>query len=208
LPVAKGPMKILRQRLTYGTVLSVVVAGLGAFGSNTFSAQEKTCAVPILQPTVSDVCGIFGFGGRPTKSERLAWQARRPGNCEDLKNHLGRFPEGAYRFKAQSFLADRRVRQTDVWTPVVQQLTLAESQGENGLPNAALAKQDALSRAQRRANDLCRGFGATTLYRFRSATPVEWDCATVGIGVSCGFEGQAICQLDAKSTKEEETCGG
>ena len=209
VPAAKGPMKRLRQRLTYGAVVSGMVACIGAFGSDTFHAQEKVCAVPGLQPAVSDLCGTFGFGGRPTKPERLAWQARRPRNCEDLKNHLGRFPQGAYRFQAQSLLADRRITESEVWTPTVQALRLAQSQGEKRLPSIALAKVDALARAQRQSDDLCRGFEATTIYRFKSAgpEPQEWDCATVDQGISCGFEGRVICQLDVKSTKQEETCG-
>ena len=209
VPAAKGPMKRLRQRLTYGTVLSAIVACLGAFGSNAFHAQEKVCAVPGLQPAVSDLCGTFGFGDRPTKSERLAWQARRPGHCEDLRSHLGRFPEGAYRFQAQALLADHHLKEAETWTPVIQSLRLFESRGEKGLPNLTLAKEDALDRAQRRADDLCRGFAATTIYRFKSARTEaqEWDCAAAGKGLACGFEGQAICQLDVKSIKQEETCG-
>ena len=145
----------------------------------------------------------------PLQLERLAWQARRQGNCDDLRNHLGRFPGGAYRSQAQALLADRRVKETDIWTPVERPLRLAESQAEKGLPNIDLARADALARAQHRADDLCRDFNATTLYTFESARveAQEWDCATVSKGVTCGFEGRAICQLNVKSTKEEETCG-
>ncbi len=209
VPAAKGPMRRLRQRFTYGTVLSAIVACIVAFGSNAFHAQEKVCAAPGLQPAVSDLCGTFGFGGRPTKSERLAWQARRPGSCEDLRSHLGRFPDGAYRFQAQALLADRQVKAIEVWTPTERPLKLVELREENGLPSIASAKANALAHAQHRADDLCRDFSASTLYRFTSAKPEaqEWDCAAVGKGVACGFEGRAICQLDMKSTKEEETCG-
>jgi len=208
-PAAKGPMRRLRQRLTYSAVMTGMVACLGAFGLDTFHAQEKVCAVPVLQPAVSDLCGTVGFGGRPGKAERLAWQARRPGNCDDLRNHLGRFPEGAYRVQAHSLLVDRRINESEVWTPRVQPLRLIQSQGEKPLPSIALAKADALARAQRPSDDLCHGFTATTIYRFKSAEPEaqEWHCASVGKGVSCGFDGQAICQLDGKSTKQEETCG-
>ena len=209
VPAAKGPMRRLRQRLTYGTVLSAIVACIGTFGSNAFHAQEKVCAVPGFQPTVSDLCGTFGFGDRPTKSERLAWQALRPGNCEDLRNHLGRFPEGAYRLQAQALLADHHLNEIESWAPVTHSLRLFESRGEKGLSNLALAKEDALARAQRRADHACHDFAETTIYKFKSAgtEAEEWDCAAVGNGVACGFEGQAICHLDGKSTKQEETCG-
>ena len=80
--------------------------------------------------------------------------------------------------------------------------------GDRGFAGNDLAKADARARAQHQAEVLCSGFGATTLYRFKSAKPEaeQWDCSTVGSGISCGFEGQAICQLEVKDTKEEETC--
>ena len=209
VPAAKGPMRRLRQRLTYGTLASALVACVGAFGSNTFSVQDKVCSASILQPGMSDFCGACGFGGRPTKSERLAWQSRRPGNCEDLRNHLSRFPDGAYRSQAQSLLAARHVKKIESWMPQVNSLRLAVSPGERAFGSNDLGKADALARAQHKAEALCSGFASTTLYRFKSAKPEpeEWECSTIGSGISCSFEGRAVCQLEVKDTKEEETCG-
>jgi hypothetical protein len=209
VPAAKGPMTRLRQRLTYGTLAGTLVVCLGVFGLNAFSVQDKVCSAPILQPGVSDECGACGLGGRPTKSERLLWQTRRPGNCEDLRNHLGRFPDGAYRSQAQSLLADRREEKIETWTPAVRSLRLAVPEGEHGFPNNDVAKASALARAQHEAEVLCSGFGSTTLYRFKSAKPEaeQWECSALGSGTSCGFEGNALCQLEVKDTKEEETCG-
>jgi TIR domain len=209
VPAAKGPMLRLRQRLTYGTLTSALVACVAAFGSNSFSVQNKVCSASIVQPGMSDVCGAFGFGGRPPKSERLVWQTRRPGNCADLRKHLGRFPDGAYRSQALSLLADRHEQETESWDPAVRPLSLVVSGGERAFANKDLAQADALARAQHRADALCSGFGATTLYRFKSAKPEaeQWQCSKAGSGISCGFEGQAICQLEVKDTKQQETCG-
>jgi hypothetical protein len=209
VPAAKGPMMRLRQRLTYSTLSGALIACAGAFGMNSFSVQVKVCGAQVLQPGMSDVCGALGLGGMPTKSERLAWQARRPGNCEDLRNHLGRFPDGAYHSQAQSLLEDRHESKTEIWTPTVRSLTLVVSEGEGRFANSDLAKADALAIGQDQAERLCSGFGATTLYRFKFAKPEadRWKCSTVGSGTSCGFEGQAVCQLEVKDTKEDETCG-
>ena len=166
VPAAKGPIKRLQQRLTYGTAVSVLVAGIGAFGSNTFRLQDKVCASSEL---VSDLCGGFGLGGRPTKTERLAWQALRPGNCDDLRNFLGRFPSGAYGMQAHSLLADRHVTETPVWTAVTHQLVLRENSSEVAKGTLALAKADAVSRAQPKAVNLCNGFAAASRFRFKSA---------------------------------------
>lgn len=209
VPAAKGPMKRLRQRLTYSTLAGALITCVGAFGSNSFSLQDKVCSARVLQPGMSDVCGAFGLGSRPTKSERLAWQARRPGNCEDVRSHLLHFPAGAYRSEAQSLLAGRQVEEIAIWTPRVQRLPLFGDMGERGFIKKELAEADALARAQRKADDLCRDFGAGTLYRFKSAKPEaeQWECSRVVSGVSCSFTGKAVCQLDVKYTKEEETCG-
>jgi hypothetical protein len=70
-------------------------------------------------------------------------------------------------------------------------------------------KAVALAAAQRKSENLCKGFEGSTLYKFRSAQPEaqEWDCRKLGAGFSCGFDGQAVCDLEEKSTKVEETCG-
>jgi hypothetical protein len=209
VPPAKGPMRRLRQRLTYSTLAGALVARIGGFGSNTFAVQDKVCGSSILQPGMSDLCGACGLGSRPTRSERLSWQARRPGNCDDLRNHLGRFPDGAFHSQAQSLLADRHEEKTEIWTPTVKSLRLVVSAGERGFTDDNFAKADALARAQHKSELLCSDFDATTLYRFKGAKPEaeQWECSTLGSGRSCGFEGKAVCQLDEKHTREEETCG-
>lgn len=206
VPAAKGPVMRLRRQFTYGTLLSLAAAAIGAFGSNAFHIQEKACAGP---QAVSDLCGALSFGGRPAKAERLAWQALRPGNCEDLRSYLGRFADGAYRGRALSLLADRHVTETPVWAAEERQLVLREGPSEKALSTLELAKTDALARAQRKAENLCQGFAATTSYRFKAAKPdaQAWECERAGKGFSCGFEGRAICEVDVRSFKTEETCG-
>ena len=106
-------------------------------------------------------------------------------------------------------MADLHVKEIEVWTPGVRQLMLREMPSEKALPNLDVAQAEAIARAKHHADSLCKGFGATTIYRFKSARPEaqEWDCAKVGKGFSCGFEGQAICELEERSTKVEETWG-
>ena len=208
VPAGRGPVQRLRQRVTYGTVVGLLGAAIGAFGSDTFHLQEKVCAAG--PQAVSDVCGTFGFGGRPTKEERVAWAARRPGNCEDLRKHLGRFPGGAYQGVAQGLLAGREVRETAVWAAGVRKLAFHQGQAEKESATLEEAKAAALAGARRGTENLCRGFAATGLYRYESAEPEaqEWECGRVGGGYVCAFDGQAVCGLEEKSVKTEETCGG
>jgi hypothetical protein len=205
-PAPKGPTMRLRRRLTYGAVLSALAAAVGAFGSNTFHLQDKACAAP---QAVSDFCGALGLGGRPGRVERLAWQALRPGNCDDLKAYLGRFPDGAYRATAHGLLADHHQTETTVWTPGERELVLEEGESDDASRTLAQAKADALGRAQQKAETLCRNFGVTTGFRFKAAKPKvdRLHCDKVGTGFSCEVGGQAICELGEKTTKVSETCG-
>jgi hypothetical protein len=81
-------------------------------------------------------------------------------------------------------------------------------ESERGFANNDRARASALAGAQHHAEVLCSGFGATTLYRLTPAEPEteEWECSKLCSGMSCGFEGKAVRQLEVKDTKEEEPC--
>lgn len=206
VPAAKGPIQRLRRRVTYGSLLTSVAAAAGAFGSNTFHLQDKACAAPQF---VSDACGSLGLGSRPAKTERLAWQALRAGNCDDLKSFLGHFPAGTLGERARSLLADHHVSESPIRTVVTHQLVLRQSPSDTARPTLAQAKADALNRAQQNAVNLCNGFAGTSRYRFKSATidVQQWDCEKNGGGFSCGFDGQAICELEERTVRTDESCG-
>jgi hypothetical protein len=209
VPPAKGPMKRLIQRLTYTSLASAMVFGSVAFGLNLFRAQDHVCGLPLLQPPISDVCGAMGLGDRPTRRERISWEGREAGSCAALRTHIERFPNGTYRDEAAGMLAARRVTQTEGWTPSTRRLALFEPQDDVPSTNQAAAQAVALARAQARAERLCRGFAATTSFRLNSATPAPqvWNCSPLAKGVTCGFEGEALCALEERRIQEHETCG-
>jgi hypothetical protein len=209
VPPAKGPMKRLIRRLTYSGFASAMVFGGLAFGLNLFRAQDHLCGIPLIQPRISDVCGALGLGNRPTMRERIAWEGREPGSCAALRNHIERFPNGAYHNEAASMLAARRVTQTEVWTPTTRYLALFEPRDDVPSANEAAAQAAALARAQARVERQCRGFAATTLFRFRSSTPAPqvWSCIAIAKGVTCAFEGEAMCGLEERRIQEDESCG-
>jgi hypothetical protein len=206
-PPAKGPMKRLVRRLAYSSLASALGFGGVAFGVNAFGVQERVCGVSLLQPHISDTCGALGLGLRPMKAERIAWERRTPGNCAALRTHLERFPGGAYRDIAADMLAARRVRQTEVWTPTRRRLALFVGQ-DDASPSKGAAQAAALARGRVLAQRLCRGFAATTSFRFGSATPnpESWHCSPAIGGVTCGFDGEAVCDLHERRVQEDETC--
>lgn len=173
---------------------------------------DQLCSVEVklLQPQLTDLCGTLSIGNRPTKIERIAWADRQPGSCEDLRRHVERFPSGVYRNKAGDLITARRVTQTETWTPGTRRLSLFVGQGDTPFSNEADARAAALARAQARAEQLCKGFSATTNFRFISARPVSqnWICEPVSGSVSCGLEGEVECSLEERHLQESETCGG
>lgn len=209
VPPAKGPMKRLMRRLTVSSLASAVGFGSLALAFNLFSAQDQVCGVPFLQPHISDLCGAIGMGHRPTKVERVAWERREPGSCDALRRHIEHFPEGVHRAEAAELLAARRVTKTEIWTPGTRRLALFVAQSDIPKSNKFAAQTEALARAQATAERLCKAFAATTLFRHTSATPVpvNWDCGHVSGGVVCGFEGDAVCNLEERRIQETETCG-
>jgi TIR domain len=208
-PPARAPMKRLVRRLTYSSLASAIGFGVLAFGLNLFGAQDRLCGASVLQPRVSDLCGALGLGHRPAKAERIAWESRAAGNCAALRAHLERFPGGAYRENAANMLAARSVRQTEVWTPATRRLELFLGQGIVYSATEAAAQAAALAHARASAERQCKSFAATTSHRLISAMPAPqvWHCGRVSRGVTCGFDGEALCSLEERGIQEDETCG-
>jgi hypothetical protein len=207
-PSAKGPTKRLVRRLAYSSLASAIGFGGLAFAFDVLSVQERLCRTSVLQPRLSDACGVLGLGHRPQKAERIAWELRVPGSCAALRSHLERFPAGAYREVAGAMLSARRVRQTEVWTPTRRRLALfAGSDGAS--PTNSGAQAAALAKGRASAERLCKGFAATTSFRFTSITLIaeSWRCSSMKQVVVCSFDGEAVCDLEERHMEEHETCG-
>jgi hypothetical protein len=208
-PPAHGPTKRLLRRLRYSGIAGAITLAALAFGFNIFHAQEKVCAAPILQPGISDACGALGLGDRPTATERIAWESREPGSCRALQSHIERFPRGAFRYEAAALLAARRVTSKETWESRTRPLPLHEADDEVPYPDEKAARAAAINRAKATAQERCGGFAATQSFRLKSATPEPrtWNCSAIAGGVTCGFDGQALCALEESHPQEYETCG-
>jgi hypothetical protein len=209
VPPAKGPMKRLVRRLTLSGLASAIGFGGLALAFNLFSAQEQACGAPFFQPQISDMCGALGLGNRATKAERVAWEGRKPGSCDALRTHIEHFPDGAYHDKAADMLAARRISKVEIWIPSTRRLTLLAGQDDKPSKSKTAAQEEALARTQGAAERLCKGFAATTSYRLTSVKPSaqSWTCSPSSGGVVCGFEGEAVCEVEERRIEETETCG-
>jgi hypothetical protein len=209
LPAPKGPTKRITRRWMWGGLSSAALAAVASFSFDTFGVASRVCTMPGPQPGLSDGCGSLGLGGRPSRSERVAWETRTPGSCAALRDHIGRFPDGVYRSKAADLLAARKTSILETWEPATRTLTLFEPAGGSPAKDESAAQTRALESAQGNADRLCRSFGAGTLYRYISSAPIaeQWSCSRSGSGTVCGFEGHAECELSERQQKELEHCG-
>jgi len=208
-PDAKGPMARLRRRLTAGSLATIMLAVGSSFAFNAFGSATYVCTAAAIQPLLSDGCGAVGIGGRPTQRERMIWERRRPGSCDDLRSYVGRFPGGAYAIEAANLITARATGRRQVLDPSPQTLPFAVSRGNSAAPTIEAAHAAALSGAQDQAEDICRGYAGTGLFRFKAAriAPAQWNCDSYEGGFVCGLEGHVTCDMDAVRSVETETCG-
>ena len=205
VPASKGPMRRLLNRLLAGGLASAALVAGGAFANNTLNLQNQICG---MGKGLSDTCGALGLGSRPERAERLAWAQRPRGDCNALRTHIQRFPEGAYRATADALINARQVSAVEQWTPVQRPLTLHVGRDVPPSASEAAARGAALERARSKAERLCRDFLATGLFRYRGAdaNAREWNCTSVHGGVVCELEGLALCDLEEGKAVPYERC--
>ena len=146
VPPAKGPAIRLYRRLTAGATVSAAAAAVFGFGMNVLGVQDQVCRVPIGQPFVSDACGALGLGHRPTRDERLAWEARTPGDCAALRSFAER--EGYYQSIAADMLEASTAERASAFTPAPREARNYLRTAEQPHPTEAAARADAWARAR------------------------------------------------------------
>jgi hypothetical protein len=207
-PTPRGPLARLARRMTLGGVSAVALALWAAFAFNAFGVATHVCTAPGFQPGLSDACGAGGIAGRPTRAERLMWEARPHGSCSALKAYMNRYPGGAYHRQAEDLWLARQVIEEDQWTPTMRPMPLTAVADGPVAPNRTAAEAAALTRAASGAERMCRGLSEGTMFRFIGAKPraVNWSCHAEGAGTVCGFEGWADCALQLRQSVTREVC--
>lgn len=206
-PRPRGPMRRLLRRATLAGLGSLALTfGGGAFAL--FSAQDQVCAAPWMQPWLSDLCGAAALGRRPTRAEREAWEGLPHGDCDALRRHVTRFPDGQHRRDAESRLAALQSSTVEHWVPAVQALELFVRLPARGAPDEVSARALSESAAQAEAERLCAGFGDGVLYRPVSARAElrVMDCGRIASAWRCSAEGVARCTMERNEGKKVERC--
>jgi hypothetical protein len=206
IPPARGPSARLFRRLRAGLLSAAVTASLGAFAGNVGGLQSLLCTMPAGQPLVSDACGAAGLGDRPDRDERLAWDARHKGSCADLRAHIVRFPNGAYRQLAADLLAAETVARAPSWSPAPRTARGYVRQSLQTFGSTDAAQADAKTRAQADAATLCAPLDANERLAGVDVTPIAYDCRPgLGGGAVCALDYSANCRIENRPLVER--CG-
>jgi hypothetical protein len=210
MPRPRARRSRLIRRLAWGAALSAAAVLGGVFAGNLFQVQELACELDWAQPELSDACGAWGLGRRPTRDERLAWAARPHGTpqaCAALRDFVQRFPAGHYAAQATALLAARKVDVTQRWTPAERALPLRESARAG--PDRDAAEQAALDVARVSAERQCKGLEGAGLLRARQ-TDIEarqWDCRPDGKQAwACTVDGLTTCRVELGQEVRAERC--
>ena len=85
--------------------------------------------------------------------------------------------------------------------PLTVRTTLAPLASEKA------ARADALARGATEAGGFCEGYESGG-FRLVSATaePQSWRCSARGSGWGCGFDGEAICRVEARQVTQRQVC--
>ncbi len=200
-PAAKGPAARLYRRLTAGASLAAVLAALWGFGMNALGVQDQICRAGFL----SDACGSIGLGHRPTRAERLAWQARAPGDCASLRNFAER--EGYYQSAAAARLAAVTLAPGENFTPAPREALGYVRTAPLPLPTEAAAREDALARANQDALQIaCAPRGENERIDGVELAAPKYDCRRDPRGGHvCALDYVAQCRIGVRAMVER--CG-
>ncbi|HEX3919199.1 MAG TPA: toll/interleukin-1 receptor domain-containing protein [Caulobacteraceae bacterium] len=204
-PPAKAPSVRLYRRLRAGALGALATGLFWSLATNLGGAQTMLCTIPVGQPVLSDACGAFGLGGRPSRDERIAWESLRKGSCDDLRGFVTRYPNGANRRLAADLLTAATSERSATWSPAPRTARGYVRQGVAGMASADAAQADARTRAQADAATLCAPIDANERLAGVDVTPGAYDCRPGIGGTVCALDYTANCRIETRPLVEH--CG-
>lgn len=143
----------------------------------------------------------------PTKEEEALWTQRVAGDCASLKDYLVRFQKGAFAEEAGRMLQAAEIVEEESWIAQEHPLPLTVRATLAPLASEKAAREDALSRGESEAKQICQPF---KVGEFRlvsvAAKPQTWRCSARGSEWGCSFDGQAVCRVEARRVTQRQVC--
>jgi hypothetical protein len=181
--------------------------GMAAGLAGTVGNLEKIPSQVCRAPGVYLACQWAEIGGVASEREEAHWQnasATLDGGA--LRAYLRAYPDGAYAAQATARLAACRSEQVESWVPVTRPLPLFVAPSHSQLRSLAEAETAARQRIQDEARRSCNAF--TGEFRVVSGHVDEPSvlCTTSANRITCGFDGTATCELEARQLHAIERC--
>jgi hypothetical protein len=186
-----------------------IIAGAVGFGMNLWGMQGRICSVPFPQPLVSDTCGSMGLGNKPTRRERLEWNALPPGDCKAVEEFIARHKNSPYLPKAAQLLGLRRQVREPMTSDFLRESPAISYVRQSAHPLASRMAAEVSARRQAEADaavSLCAPQDPEErLMRVELITfaPQCREIATAGF--FCGADYRARCVMHGH--RERDWCG-
>lgn len=202
VPPARGPQLRWVRRLTAsGAAGALTTALVWALGTNAFGASERLCTLPAL----SDTCGKYGLGGRPTREEREHWEQLEVGNCDALRRHVNLFPNGVMLPVAAQLVDTRQTAMGATFEPRPRPVHSYVRQEERGHSDEASARAHTLASVRDDAVRACQPIDEHERLAGVEVVKTDYDCRPRGAAVSCAADYEARCLIERRPVVER--CG-
>lgn len=190
-------------------LLASWVSGLGmaatvlGFATDLAGLQKPLCRIPALR----SACASWGLGGLPTPEEEILWGRRTAGDCDGLRAYLARFPKGTYAEEAGRKLQAAEILEEEGWIQEERSLPLTVRTAFAPLVSEEAARADTLTRGEMDARTTCESFNSREFRLVSAAAEAQsWRCSIRGSGRVCGFDGKAVCRVEARQVTQRQVC--
>ena len=204
-PQPKAPARKIWRWGAVGAAAALVAAVVG-FIQDISGLQWTLCRTTGLRP----VCRTLSLGGLPSVAEEKAWRnAQALTDGEGYRAYLRAYPGGEFAMQAQSRLAACRQKPIELWEPRSQLLPVTVGREAKAAASAARAREIALRRVEREAQESCEVFRSSKVHRLLGSSPLNEGlaCEEGPGGWYCRFDGRVRCELEERTTLLREICG-
>lgn len=172
--------------------------------------------VPAIFAPIAAFAAIFGFwvdlgfADQPSDAERIAWEARAPEECDNVREFLRNFPRGHYADEAQALLNGAEKRKVISWETQERPLPLylSETESPKAASRAAAIEFTEGTRASSEAQRTCEELALAGQSKLRSVTyelePV--NCFAFEGQWQCSVQGRVTCKVDEPRERLTEKC--
>lgn len=186
-------------------ISGVVLAWIGLL-SNIGGCQQYVCKYSWLRPG----CSQTGLGGVAGPEEQKLWdQVSSAQTCDGYRRYIHNYGKGEYVVVANARLTAARRIERQRWKAEDRVLPLSVIPSLEGAESDAEARSAALAAGRDDATRLLCTPYISGEFRLTGVDVAadRWTCREHD-GISCGFDGHAVCHVQVRTIDVDEDCAG